>query len=238
MIKENITFVDEFTKRVYDIMKENNMENGVTLFPMLRKENDKLLLGTMIELNDKELFAKDKVVRPKYWVILDINDYSLVELNKTEDKDYMKTSIIPLDKEYDDTFKREMKELEKFSIDKKIQYKNYLINDIKNDIMNTQNKILNKINNTIVVDNQKVNATDYIIANVEDELEKETEKFVDFIVTSKYSTIIYYYQSLIEEIIKEYKETNNINMDKMELAASILDAYYGEVYGVKYFFNI
>ena len=238
MIKENIKFVDEFTKRVYDIMKENKIENGVTLFPMLRKENDKLLLGTMIELNDKELFAKDKVVRPKYWIILDMNDYSLVELNKTEDKDYMKTSIIPLDKEYDDTFKREMKELEKFSIDKKIQYKNYLINDIKNDIMNTQNKILNKINNTIIVDNQKVNATDYIMANVEDQLEKETEKFVDFIVTSKYSTIIYYYQSLIEEIIKEYKEANNINMDKMELAASILDAYYGEVYGVEYFFNI
>ena len=238
MIKENIKFVDEFTKRVYDIMKENKIENSVTLFPMLRKENDKLLLGTMIELNDKELFAKDKVVRPKYWIILDMNDYSLVELNKTEDKDYMKTSIIPLDKEYDDTFKREMKELEKFSIDKKIQYKNYLINDIKNDIMNTQNKILNKINNTIIVDNQKVNATDYIMANVEDQLEKETEKFVDFIVTSKYSTIIYYYQSLIEELIKEYKEANNINMDKMELAASILDAYYGEVYGVKYFFNI
>ena len=109
MIKENISFSDKITNKIYEIMKQNNLEDGITLFPMLRKENDKLLLGSLIEINDEQLFNKDKVVRPKYWIIIDINDYSLIEFNKTEEKDYMDSNLIPLNKEFDDTFKREMK---------------------------------------------------------------------------------------------------------------------------------
>lgn len=238
MIKENLKFSDNVTDKIYKIMKENNLENGVTLFPMLRKEKDKLLLGSLIEINNEELFNKDKVVRPKYWVILDINDYSLVELNKTIDKDYMDTNLIPLEKEYDDIFKKEMKELDKFSIDKKMQYIEYLMGDIKNEILNTQNKMLDNINNTLIVGNEKVSATDYLIANIEEEIDNQVKDLVELIVNNKYSAIIYYYQALIEEILNEYKETNNINIEKIKLASSILGTYYGESYGIKYFFNV
>lgn len=41
-----------------------------------------------------------------------------------------------------------------------------------------------------------------------------------------------------EEILNEYKTTNNINIDKMKLASQILESYYGEYCGIKYFFNI
>lgn len=102
--------------KIYEIMKQNNLEAGITLFPMLRKENDKLLLGSLIEINDEELFNKNKVVRPKYWIIIDINDYSLIELNNIEEKDYMGSKLIPFNKEFDNTCKEEMKELEKYSI--------------------------------------------------------------------------------------------------------------------------
>lgn len=238
MIKENIKFCDKITNKIYEIMEDKNIENGVTLFPMLRKENNKLLLGSLIEINDEELFNKDKVVRPKYWVILDINNYSLIELNKTEEKDYMDSNLIPLDKEFDDTFKKETKNLEKYSISKTIQYRQYLMDDIKNEITTTQNNILNNINNTLIVDDKEVNATDYLIANVEEEINEQVKELVNLITNNKYSAIIYYYQSLIEEILNEYKNTNNINIDKMKLAAQILESYYGEYCGIKYFFNI
>jgi len=238
MIKENISFSDKITNKIYEIMKQNNLEDGITLFPMLRKENDKLLLGSLIEINDEELFNKNKVVRPKYWIIIDINDYSLIELNKTEDKDYMDSDLIPFNKEFDDTFKEEMKKLDKYSINKNIQYREYLMNDIKNEIINTQSNILDSINNTLIVDNEKISATDYLIANVEEEINNQVKELVNLIITNKYSSIIYYYQSLIEEILNEYKNTNNINIDKMKLASQILESYYGEYCGIKYFFNV
>ena len=237
MIKENIKFCDEVTGKILKIMDEKKIK-GVTLFPMLRIEDDKLLLGSLIEKYNEDLFNRNKVVRPKYWIILDNNDYSLVELNKTAEKDYMETNLIPLDKEYDDTFKKESKMIDKFTIDKKIQYKEYLMKDIESEIANTHNKILNSIDNTLIIDNEKVNATDYLISNVEEEIAKKTKEIVEFIVMNKYSAIIYYYQTLIEEILNEYKETNNINIDKMRLASTILDTYYGEAYGIKYFFNV
>lgn len=238
MIKENISFSDKITNKIYEIMKQNNLEDGITLFPMLRKENDKLLLGSLIEINNEELFNKDKVIRPKYWIIIDVNDYSLIELNNIEEKDYMDSSIIPFNKEFNDTFKEEMKELEKYSINKNIQYREYLMNDIKNEIINTQSNILDSINNTLIVDNEKVSATDYLIANIEEEINNQVKELVNLITTNKYSSIIYYYQSLIEEILNEYKNANNINIDKMKLASQILESYYGEYCGIKYFFNV
>lgn len=44
--------------------------------------------------------------------------------------------------------------------------------------------------------------------------------------------------SLIEEILNKYKNTSNINIDKMKLASQILESYYGEYCGIKYFFNV
>lgn len=238
MIKENIKFCDKITESIVNIIKEQDLGEAVTLFPMLRREKDKLLLGSLIEMQDEQLWNRHKVVRPKYWVIIDNEDYSLVELNKTEQKDYMDTNLIPLNKEYDDDFAKMMKELSKYSIDKRKQYTKYLMEDIKKDIENSQDYILKSINNTIIVDNEEVKANEYLIANVEEEIEKQVNELVKIIVNDKYSAIIYYYQTLIEEILNEYKETNNINIKKMKLASTILDTYYGKTYGIKYFFNV
>ncbi len=238
MIKENIKSCQTITRSVTNILREKGMENATCLFPMLRKEEEKLLLGTLIEIQDEELWNRDKVTRPKYWVLLDMNDFSLVELNDTSKKDYMDPNIIPLDKEYDDEFKLESKNVSKFALDKGVRYKEYLMQDIKDEVIHNQKKMLVAINNKLIVDNNIIDAKGYLIANVEEEIDKKVTEIVDLICNEKYSALIYYYQTLIAEIMKEYMTEKTINTEKMKLAANLLDAYYGEVYGIKYFFKL
>lgn len=238
MIKENLNFTDEITNKIYSILKEKNIEDGVTLFPMLRRENDKLLIGSLIEIPNEDLNVRNKVVRPKYWITLDIDNYNLIELNNISEKDYVDTNEFPIDKEYDDMFKEEEKELSKYTTNKNIQYREFLLNDIQNEIVNSQKKIIDSINNKLIIDNEEVSATDYLNSLVINEIEEKINDLVDLIVTNKYSSIIYYYQQLIKEIIDEYKNTFIINNKKMALAATILDSYYGKYCLIKYFFNI
>lgn len=238
MIKENIKFCDEITTKSVEQLKNKNLGNFYTLFPMLRKENDKLLLGTLVEIENEEQQKRGMISRPKYWIILDNDNYNILEFNKTKEKDYMDTNIIPLDKEYEDTFSKEQKELIKYEVNKRLQYNDYFMNDIKDEIIHSSNNILKRINNKIIVDNEEIDAKDYLIANITEEIEKQVENIISLVVNNKYSAIIYYYQTLIEEILTEYKKTNNINIEKMKLASNILDEYYGEVYGIKYFFNV
>ena len=238
MIKENLNFTDEITNKIYSILKEKNIEDGVTLFPMLRKENDKLLIGSLIEIPNEDLNVRNKVVRPKYWITLDIDNYNLIELNNISEKDYVDTNEFPIDKEYDDMFKEEEKELSKYTTNKNIQYREFLLNDIQNEIVNSQKKIIDSINNKLIIDNEEVSATDYLNSLVINEIEEKINDLVDLIVTNKYSSIIYYYQQLIKEIIDEYKNTFIINNKKMALAATILDSYYGKYCCIKYFFNV
>lgn len=238
MIKENLAFTDEITNKIYSILKENNLKDGVTLFPMLRCENDKLLIGSLIEIPNENLNIRNKIVRPKYWITLDIDNYNLIELNNISEKDYVNTNEFPVDKEYDDLFKEEEKELSKYTTNKNIQYRKFLLNDIQNEIVNSQQKIIDSINNKLIIDNEEVNATDYLNSLVIDEIEEKINDLVDLIITNKYSSIIYYYQQLIKEIIDEYKNTFIINNKKMKLAATILDSYYGKYCCIKYFFNV
>ena len=238
MIKENIKFCDIVTENIVTELEKKNLGNFFALFPMLRKEDDNLLLGTLIEIEDEELNKKGKITRPKYWVVLDNETLKIKEFNKTEEKDYMETLIIPLDKEFEDNFTKEKKELIKYELDKRTQYTNYLLKDVKDEVINAESNILDAINHTLILDNKEVSAEDYLIANIEEEIKKEVEELIKLVVNNKYSAIIYYYQTLIEDILNEYKKTKNINIKKMKLASTILSKYYGEVYGIKYFFNV
>lgn len=238
MIKENLDFTNKIIDKINEIMKEKKITDGITYFPMLRKESDKLFIGSLIEIYNDDLIERNKVIRPEYWLLLDINDYHLIELNKTTDKDYMDSSIIPQGKEYNNEFKEEQKELSKFSIAKNIQYREYILNDIQSEIVKSQKKITDSINDKLIVDNEEVSATEYLNSILVEEIESRVNDLVELIVTNKYSSIIYYYQQLIKEIIDEYRTSNIINEKKMKLASQILDAYYGKHCGIKYFFNV
>ena len=219
-------------------LEEKNITDGITYFPMLRKQNYKLFIGSLIEIYNDDLIERNKVIRPEYWLLLDINDYHLIELNKTTDKDYMDSSIIPQGKEYNNEFKEEQKELSKFSIAKNIQYREYILNDIQSEIVKSQKKITDSINDKLIVDDAEVSATEYLNSILVEEIESRVNDLVELIVTNKYSSIIYYYQQLIKEIIDEYITSNVINDKKMELASKILESYYGKYCGIKYFFNV
>ena len=66
MIKENIKFCDEITTKSVEQLKNKNIGNFYTLFPMLRKENDKLLLGTLVEIENEEQQKRGMISRPIY----------------------------------------------------------------------------------------------------------------------------------------------------------------------------
>ncbi len=231
-------FEDRVTSAALTELKKIGIDSAVPYFPMLRVIDDKLYLGTLIDIPNEELYKESKCLRPRYWILLNINDFSVIELNKTEIKDYMDSKIIPIDYVFDDEFKIKSKELSSFENIKKQQYSEYLIKDMEEEIKESQLPIINRINNKIIIDNKFVSAYEYLKTNIEDNIKVKVDELVDIIIKNKYSEIIYYYVDLIMEIIDEYKKTKKINKDKIILAANIVDEYYGKNNGIKYFFNI
>ena len=112
------------------------------------------------------------------------------------------------------------------------------MNDIKKDELPIQKKLSKVLNNELEVDEEKVNIQDYIMANIETELKEKVKELVDLLVQSKYSSITFYYETLYNQIIREYKENNVINKEKMALCIEIMNNYYYGVIGIKNFFNI
>ena len=132
----------------------------------------------------------------------------------------------------------EKKQLSKYEIRKKLQYKNYLLEDIKNDNLPIIDELLEKIGNKIEVDGSIVNANDYLMANIEEEIEEKVSELMELVIKQKYNYITIYYEELLKNIIEEYKESNIINKEKMYLASKIMNNYYDGVTNIKEFFNI
>lgn len=235
---ERIEFEDQVTNSVLKSLGEIGIENATTYFPMLRVVDGKLYVGTVIDIPNEELQSRKKCVRPRFWAILDINDFHIVELNKTEEKDYMDSNVIAIDEEFDDDFEKKVEALSEFENIKKEQYKKYLYEDINLEITPSKVPIINKIDNKIIVDGQVLSADNYLISQIKEDVENKVDELVEIMTRAKYSEIIYYYVNLVMEIIDEYKKTNTINKEKINLASNIIDEYYGKNYGIKYFFNI
>lgn len=231
-------FEDTITMSVRKELEKIGINDGVTYFPMLRKEKDQLFIVCLVELPNKDLYNRGKTIRPKYWALLNINNFEVLELNNTKEKDFMETNLIPINQEFIDEFKQEGKILAKYATEKRIKYKDYIVNDIKNDLVEKQSSIIKAIDDKIIVDNNEVNATEYLINNIEKDIEDKVNELMALIVNLKYSAIIYYYEELLIDIIEEYKNNNHINLDKMKLAMVIISNYYGKYCGIEYLFNI
>lgn len=122
---------------------------------------------------------------------------------------------------------------------KKIEeYTNYLLNDIKNDNLPIQKKLAVVVGNWIDIDGEKVNINDYIMANIEDDVREKIKELVDIVIRSKYSNITLYYDILFNNIVEEYKNTNNINYDLIDSCIEIMNNYYGGIVGIKNLFNV
>ena len=130
------------------------------------------------------------------------------------------------------------KEMSMYLVDKTLKYKEYLINDIKNDNLPLQNKVIESLNNEIEIDGEKVNFKEYLFANMESEISNKINELVDLIMKEKYNSIIVLYEVLVKTIITDYKNKNVIDEDKINLCIEIMNNYYEGVSGINNLFNI
>ena len=215
--------------------KEKNkrgLENFIPLYPMLRQENGELYVGVMITDENDNVWSKDEQIKAEYWVLIDIKTDKILEFNKTEEKDFVYGKLIPKDT------KNKEKEMSKYTVEKTLQYKNYLINDIKNEKLPLQKRLADILGDDMEIDGEKVNINDYLLSNLEEDIKQKIDDLVDILVQSKYGSITFYYDNLFKQIIDDYKKDEIISKDKIKLCIEIMNNYYDGVIGIDNFFNI
>lgn len=113
---------------------KRGLENFIPLYPMLRVENGKLYVGVMITDEKDNVWSKDKRIKAEYWTLIDIETDEILEFNETDEKDFVYCDLIKKDNS------SKQKEMSKYIVEKTLQYKDYLINDIKNEKLPLQKK--------------------------------------------------------------------------------------------------
>lgn len=225
--------LDHILEIVNEVKKDKGLDEYLPLYPMLRVVDEKLYVGVMLSHKNDEIWNVNGNFKAEYWALLDINNLNILEINKTDDKDYI---IGTSDNTKQET--TSLKELTEYEVKKTLEYQEYLLNDIKNDELPIQKKLSAILNNEFEIDGEKVNIKDYIMANIEDELKEKVKELVDLLVQSKYSSITFYYNELYNQIINEYKEKGTINQEKINYCIEIMNNYYYGIIGIRNFFNI
>ena len=208
------------------------LENYTPLYPMLRVLEGKLFIGVMLTEGSANVWDKDSKIKPEYWALIDIASNEVLEFNETKVKDFVKGNLI--EKNLDN----KQKEISKYEVRKRMEYKEYFLNDIKNDELPIQKKLSEMLNNVINVDGEKVNINDYLMANLEPDITEKINELVDLLVASKYNSITLYYDELVKQIITSYKNDGTIDYDKMKLCIEVMNNYYDGVIGIDNFFNV
>lgn len=219
-----------------DIVNEEKEKRGldtyIPLYPMLRVENEKLYIGVLLTAEDDNVWDINGEVKPKYWVLMDTDTGKILSFHKTSETDFVVGSIIP--KNMND----KQKELSKYTVEKTLQYRNYFLEDIRNEQLPLQKKLSNIFGNELEIDGEKVNINDYLLSNFEEEVKSKTDELVNVLIQSKYGSITFYYDNLFHQILTEYKDKHTINKDKMKLCIEIMNNYYDGVIGIDNFFHV
>lgn len=221
-----------------NIANEEKMKRGLgeayaPLYPMFRLVNEKLYVGIMLSSLDENVWDANERIKPGYWMLIDPESLEVVEFNKTNEKDFVVGKLIQKNNE------NKQKEISKYIVNKTLQYKNYLKEDIKNDkLLLVQQKVSDMLNNVVKVNDEEIDINDYLIANIESDIDKKVDELVDLLVQTKYGTITFYYDILFDSVTQEYINHESINKDKMKLCIEIMNNYYDGVIGIDNFFNI
>lgn len=224
--------LDKYLNIVNDEKIKKGLASYIPLYPMLRVENGKLYVGVMLTEDKDYVWSKEEQIKPEYWTLIDINNDKILEFNKTEDKDFVIGNLIPKD-----TNNKE-KEISKYTVEKTLQYKNYLIEDIKNEELPLQKKLSSILGSEMEIDGEKVSINDYLLSNLEEDIKSKIEDLVDILIQSKYGSITFYYDNLFNQIINNYKNNKTIDNEKVKLCIEIMNNYYDGVIGIDNFFNI
>ena len=219
-----------------NIANEEKLKHGLKdyapLYPMLRVDNNKLYIGIMFTNPSDNVWDVNEKIKPSYWMLIDSKNLSVIEFNKIEEKDFVKGALIPKD-----TINKQ-KDISKYTVEKTLQYENYLIEDIKNDSLPIQKKLASILNDEIEVDGNKVNINEYLISNLEEDIKEKVKELVNVLVYSKYGSLTFYYDNLFCQILNKYNNENVIDKEKIKLCIEIMNNYYDGVIGIDNFFNI
>lgn len=224
--------LDDILNIVNEEKIKKGLDNLLPLYPMLRVSENKLYIGVMLTSSDANVWDKSNSIKPEYWVLVDCNNLNVLEFNKTSEKDFAVGELIAK------STNNKQEEISKYAVSKTLQYQKYLMEDIKSDKLPIQKKLSNILNNKIVVDGEKVNIDDYIMANIESDIKGKVDELVNLVIQSKYSLITFYYDNLFNQVIDSYKKNDNIDMEKLKLCIEIMNNYYDGVVGIDNFFNI
>ncbi len=206
----------------------------ISLYPMFRMVDDKLFVVVPFVKFDEKVWNKESKIIPTYWALIDPITKELIEFNKTSENSFINGDI--KENNSDDIINQE---ISKLIVNKKLEYKKYIKDDIKeNSVLSFQKKVIQKLNNVIKIDNYDVSINDYIFANIEENLNEEIDKLLDLVASSKYNSIILYYDILFNNIIDEYIKIKRIDSDKIILACEIISSYYIGITGLENLFNI
>lgn len=224
--------LDKYLSIVNKEKVKRGLETYIPLYPMLRIIDNELYVATLITAENDNVWGTDGNVKAEYWALINpIND-ELIEFNKTSDKDFIIGSLIPKNTE------NKQKEISKYTVEKTLQYKNYLIEDIKKGQLPLQKKLSSILGNETEIDGEVVNINDYLLSNLEDDIKTKIKELVDILVYSKYGSITFYYDQLFTSVVNNYKKDKVIDKDKIKLCIEIMNNYYDGVIGIDNLFNI
>lgn len=224
--------LDKYLNIANNAKKERKMDNYIPLYPMLRKQDDKLYVGILLSSEDDSVWESDSKTKIKNWILIDIGDNSIVEFNNVDDKDYVNGDIYPK------TNEENQKEISKYKVKKILEYKNYLIDDIKNEKIPFQERLSKLLGDKMYINGEYVDINEYLLSNLEDEINGKINELVELLIISKFGSLTAYYDILLKNIIDEYNSNKEIDNDKLKLCVEIMDEYYKGVIGIGNFFNI
>lgn len=224
--------LDKYLNIVNDEKIKKGLTTYIPLYPMLRVENEKLYVAVMLTEEKDNVWSKEEHIKPEYWVLIDIDEDKIVEFNKTEDKDFVIGNLVPKNTD------NKQQEISKYTVKKTLQYKNYLINDIKNEELPLQKKLSNILGSEMEIDGEKVNINDYLLSNLEEDIKSKINDLVDILIQSKYGSFTFYYDKLFTNIVNRFKKDNIIDNEKIKLCIEIMNNYYDGVIGIDNLFNI
>ena len=224
--------LDKYLNIANDEKIKRGLDTYIPLYPMLRVVDDKLYVAVMLTEKNDNVWVIDGNVKPEYWILIDINNSNIIEFNKTEEKDFVVGDVIPKNTE------NKQKEISKYSVEKTLQYKKYLIEDIKNEQLPLQKKLSSVLGNEMEIDGEKVNINDYLLSNLEEDIKSKIDNLVDILIQSKYGSITFYYDQLFNSIVSQYKIDKIIDKDKIKLCIEIMNNYYDGVICIDNVFNI
>ena len=73
---------------------KRGLENYIPLYPMLRNCDGKLYICVVLTEENDKVWELSGNVKPEYWILIDAQNDSIVEFNKTEERDLEKINTL------------------------------------------------------------------------------------------------------------------------------------------------